>query len=118
MLDTIYLIPETWDLAVDAYGNIAMANAPYAVAQDVASACRLWQGEAIYDTTRGLPYADEILGQLPPSNILINWYKIESMTVPNVANSSIILQYDNSTRVLGGQIQLTLTDGTTNVINL
>ena len=36
-MNTLFLNPATWDLMVDAEGNIAMAEAPYSTAQDVAS---------------------------------------------------------------------------------
>lgn len=110
-MDTLYLLPDTWDLAIDASGNIAMATAPYAVAQDVASACRLWKGEALFDTTRGIPYKSAVLGYLPPQAQLTDWYKVESETVPEVASALPILQFNN--RNLTGQIQITLTDGET-----
>lgn len=118
MFDTIYLDPESWDLALDISGNIAMASAPYAAAQDVASACRLWSGEYIYDTTRGIPYEDAILGKLLPRNILTAMYNKEAATVPDVNTVTSLLQYNKLSRVLSGQIQLTLVDGTTNVINI
>ena len=44
-MNTLYLDPQSWDLVLDAAGNIAMAKDPYAKAQDVASACRLFSGE-------------------------------------------------------------------------
>mgnify|MGYP006278653787 CR=1 FL=1 len=118
MYDTIYLDPESWDFALDIDGNIALANAPYATAQDVASACRLWKGEAIYNTTRGIPYGESILGQMIPSNVLSGMYNTESLTVPDVATANSILYYNSANRKLTGQIQLTLANGTTNVINI
>ena len=36
MNSTISLDYSTWDLRVDAFGNIATSTAPYALAQDVA----------------------------------------------------------------------------------
>ena len=118
MYDTIYLDPASWDLALDIDGNIALANAPYAVAQDVASACRLWQGEALYNTERGIPYESSVLGQMIPSNVLTGMYNKEASTVPDVATANAILFYNSVNRKLTGQIQLTLTNGTTNVINV
>lgn len=118
MLDTLYLDPTAWDFALDINGNIAVANGPYSAAQDAASACRLWQTEYIYDTTRGVPYDTSILGQLLPSNVLAAFYNKEAQTVPDVATTSTLLQYNATTRMLSGQINLTLVDGTTNVINI
>lgn len=113
MFDTIFLNPQTWDLDIDANGNIALANAPYACAQDAASACRLWRGEEQYNTARGIPYDTAILGMLPSPVHLTNWYRTEAQTVPNVATATPIFQFNRGARSLGGQLQLTLTDGTT-----
>ena len=62
-MNTLYLDPQNWDLVLDAAGNIAMAKDPYAKAQDVASACRLFSGELYYDTEKGIPYFEETLGK-------------------------------------------------------
>lgn len=118
MFDTIFLEPNNWDLALDVYGNIAVANAPYAVAQDVATSCRLWEGEYIYDITRGIPYEQYILGYMPPRNIFISWLANESLTVPNVSTATPVLAYNSGNREIYGQIQITLTDGTTTNVNI
>ena len=118
MFDTIYLDPDSWDFALDIDGNIAVANAPYSIAQDVASACRVWFGEYIYNTERGMPYDTSILGQLLPINVLTGMYNVEASTVPDVATASTILQYNKASRILSGQIEITLVDGTTTNVNI
>ena len=40
--------------------NIAVADEPYALAQDAASAIRTFIGECYYDTTKGLPYFEKV----------------------------------------------------------
>lgn len=115
-MTTIYLDPQSWDLAVDASRCIAMAGDPYATAQTVANAARLWAGEAPFDTDRGMPYETEILGKNPPRQLLANWYEREALTVPNVASANAVVEFDRNSRGLTGQIQCTLTDGT--VINV
>lgn len=112
-MDTLYLDPETWDVVVDASGNIALAQNPYAIAQDVASACRLWKGEALFDTTRGVPYKSSVLGNMPPSVMLKDWFKTESMTVPEVVDVTPVLDLDS--RKLSGYLQVTTQDETFNV---
>jgi len=112
-MNTIFLHPETWDLIVDANGNIAMAENPYSISQDVASACRLWRGEALFDTTRGVPYKTGVLGQLPPLAMLTEWYKSESELVPEVVKATPVLTFEN--RQLGGQIQVKLESESFNV---
>lgn len=111
-MTTIYLDPESWDLALDANRNIALAADPYATAQSVANAARLWSGEAPFNTDRGMPYESQILGKQVPERILAAWYQREAESVPNVQSATAVLQFDRATRKLGGQIQVTLNDGT------
>lgn len=114
--DTIFLNPDTWDLDIDARGCIALASTPYAQAQNVASACRVWQGECLLNTTRGVPYEANVLGFRPTTSQVASWFQNEADQVQGVASSVAILSFDDGSRSLGGQIQLTLSDGTqTNV---
>lgn len=113
-MSTLYLDPGSWDLTLDANRSIALAVAPYEQAQTVANACRLWRGEAPYNTDRGIPYETEVLGKQPPQRVLAGWYEGEALTVPGVDTAVAVLQYDS--RALTGQIQCTLDDGT--VINV
>lgn len=107
----MFLNPGTWDLEVNTDGNIALASDSYAIAQDVASACRLWLGEARYDTTRGMPYQQSILGKRPPMSLLNHWFETEAGTVPEVASVQPVLYLDKETRTLGGQLQIILENG-------
>lgn len=111
-MNTMYLNPKTWDLTVDDYGNIATASNPYAVAQDVASAAKLWSGEARYNTAAGVPYENGLLGRMPPISIVQQWYEGEALTVPDVEAVAVELRADAARRELTGQIRITLEDGT------
>lgn len=64
-MKTLLLDQETWDLCVDASGNIAVADEPYSLQQEVISALKLHKGENRYDITRGIPYLTDFLGQRP-----------------------------------------------------
>lgn len=108
-MDTLYLDPQTWDLLTDSNGNIAMATDEYAIAQDVASAGLLWKGEHIYNSVRGIPYKNGILGQRPSIAMLADWYTTEGLTVPNVAAVNPVFQFDQ--RKLSGQLQITTDNG-------
>lgn len=85
-MNTLLLDLTNWDLCVDAFGNIAMATPPYAVAQDVASACKTFKGEVYYDTTLGVQYRN-ILGQNPPASLLDEYMVQAALTVPDVATN-------------------------------
>lgn len=115
-MSTMYLDPATWDLSVDASRRIALATDQYATAQTVANACRLWTGEAPFNADRGIPYETEILGKQPSPRLLSGWFETEAETVPGVQSAVAVIQFNNSSRQLSGQIQCTLTDGT--VINV
>lgn len=99
-----------WDLTVDVAGNIAVADDPYATAQDVASALRLFQGELWYDSTQGVPYLQRILGKLPPVRFMKAQFEAAALTVPGVATASAFIT-GFSNRLLSGQVQVTMTSG-------
>lgn len=115
-MSTLYLEPETWDLTLDASRSIALATAPYERAQSAANACRLWRGEAPFNTDRGIPYEFQVLGQLPPQRQLAGWYEGECETVPGIQSATAVLQFAG--RALTGQIQCTLDDGTVVPLNV
>lgn len=104
-MKTLLLDQDVWDLVLDASGNIAVANAPYAVAQDVASAIRVQLGELWYDTSQGIPYIADILGQPPNLPFIKAQIEKTALTVPTVTQARCVFAtFDN--RVLTGQIQV------------
>jgi len=108
--NTLLLDQAAWDLVLDSGGNIALAGAPYSIAQDVASAVRTFLGECWYDTTQGLPYWQQILGKYPPLPFVKQKIINAAMSVPNVAEVKVVFRgFVN--RVLTGQIQIIDTDG-------
>ena len=114
-MSTFLLDLITWDLVLDTAGNIAVADDPYATAQDVASALRLFQGELWYDSTQGVPYLQRILGKLPPVGFLKAQFEAAAMTVPGVAGATAFITGFNN-RTLTGQVQVTMTLGATAAI--
>lgn len=110
-MNTLLLDRTLWDLTLDINGNIAMASEPYSIAQDVASACRTFLGECYYDTSQGVPYFQEILGQTPPLSVLKAALIAAAMTVPEVQS---VVVYISSVvgRNVSGQIHVITTSGT------
>jgi hypothetical protein len=104
MATTLLLDRDAWDLCVDAQGNIAVAAEPYSLSQDVASECRVYQGECYYDTTRGIPYASQILGQMQPVQVLKAGLAAAAARVPGVTGVKVFLS-SVSAREIGGQVQ-------------
>lgn len=111
MSSTIYLDPTTWDLAVTATGDIAVATEPYAAAQDAASAIRTFAGEVYYDQSLGVPYWASVLGKSPSASRLRAYFTQAAMTVPDVASAQVFFSaFDD--RQVSGQVQVTTSAGT------
>jgi hypothetical protein len=103
---TLLLTQDTWDLCLDASGNIAVASPPYAVAQDVASAIKTFLGEIYYDTGVGIPYFEQILGKSPPLQLVKSQFINAALTVPGVT-SALVFFSSFTGRELSGQVQIT-----------
>lgn len=116
-MQTLLLDTGQWDLITDENGNIALASEPYAIAQDVASAIRLFDQELWYDTTKGIPYFNQILGQLPPASLIKQYFSDAAMTVPNVVSTNVILGTIKG-RTLTGQVQFTDNLGNTQNVSI
>jgi hypothetical protein len=110
LASTCLLNPATWDLMVSAQRNIAVAAEPYALAQDAASAIKLFQGEDYYDTTRGVPYWQEILGHWPPLALMKARWNTAAKTVPLVTDAQTFITSIVDRRV-SGQVQITDVNG-------
>jgi hypothetical protein len=111
-MNTLLLNPNTWDFLIDANLNIAMASEPYSISQDVASACKTFAGEVYYDTTQGVPYFANFLGQPADIASLQIAYEAAAMTVPDVvASQCTAIWYNN--RMISGNIEVINTAGQT-----
>lgn len=109
----------TWDLTLDAYGNIALAAPPYALAQDVASACRTVLAEVYYDTSLGVDYFGLIFGKTPPASIFQEQFVAQSLTVPGVVSATCNIEsYSSETRETTGQILFTDINHQTQTVGL
>lgn len=104
-MDTLLLDQAAWDLVLDINGNIAVASAPYSLAQDAASAIKTFLGEVYFDTTIGVPYLTQILGKSPSLALLKERLSAAALTVPDVVSADVfITAIDN--RDLQGQVQV------------
>jgi hypothetical protein len=109
-MNTLLLDRTVWDLCKDASGNIAFATDPYAIAQDVASAVRLFLGELWYDTTKGVPYFQQILGRAFVPSLITARIERAALSVPQVVTASCTLTSLRD-RTLSGEIIITFTPG-------
>lgn len=104
-MQTLLLDTVAWDLVTDASGNIAVASNPYSLAQDAASECKTVQGEVYYDTTRGIPYFGQILGQRAPLSLIKAKLTSAALLVPEVTEVQVFISAI-SNRTVSGQIQI------------
>lgn len=102
---TLLLDRSAWDLVLDVYGNVAVADDPYSQAQDAASAIRLFAGEAWYNTTIGVQYYNTILGQAPPLALLKADVVAAAKSVPGVATAVCYISSFTG-RAVTGQVQI------------
>jgi hypothetical protein len=105
----------TWDLFPDVNGNLALVTGNAALAQDAATACRLWTNEYWYATNIGIPYQN-IIGKTPNFTALKALWVAAALTVPGVVSAqAFIAAFQN--RNVTGQIQVTGSDGAVSAAN-
>ena len=111
-MKTALLSISEWDICLDSAGNFAIATEPYQVAQDVASALRLFFGELWYDTTKGVPYLTEVLGESPPVGYFQTLMERAALTVSGVVSAECTVTSVQGRTVTGG-VTFTTADGQT-----
>lgn len=123
---TILLDTLSWDMVIDASGNIAVASEPYALAQDAASAIKTFLGECYYDVNLGVPYLTNSNAATATSSPLmggsVNLPALKAAlvtaakTVPGVTSATVFISSVKG-RAVSGQVQVTSSDGTTTAAN-
>lgn len=109
-MKTLLLDQTLWDLVLDVSGNIAVAENPYAMAQDAASACRCFLEEQWYNTDLGINYFS-LLGKSPNFPLLRTKMAVQvKLTVPGVVSAKVFFTAFVDRRV-AGQVQVTDKDG-------
>lgn len=109
-MKTLLLDQSAWDLVLNSNGDIALASNPYSISQDVASAIKTFLGECYYNTSLGLPYFSDILGENPPLSFVKQQIVNAALSVPEVAQANVaFVSFDG--RSLTGQVQVIDTAG-------
>jgi hypothetical protein len=114
-MKTLLLDTVVWDLVLDANGNIAVAQEPYQLAQDVASAIRLFAGELWYDISKGVPYFATILGQAPPVQLFKQYMIDAALSVPGVVSADCVISSFQG-RTVTGAVTFTDSSGNTQTV--
>jgi hypothetical protein len=97
-----------WDLMVDGNMNLAVATGSNALVQDVASAIQTYSGEVYYDTTQGLPYLSEVMGQLYAPSTLRPALEQAALSVPGVLLAkAVINNFSVTARKSSGVVNIT-----------
>ena len=124
-MNTLLLDVGIWDLVKDASGNIAIASAPYSLAQDVASAIRTFLHEVWYVTTQGIPYLQSILGKTPPLAVFQELMVQAALgAVPTTADvyvkeaTCVIQTFNAPSRLVVGQVQFVDSNGQTGTVQV
>ena len=114
---TLFLLPATWDLELDASGNIAVASDIYQQTQDVASACRTFLRDVYYDQAVGIPYFENVLGRHGFPLALYKMHLEEAAkSISGVVSANA--QIGLAGRVASGSIAFTNEDNQTGQIQL
>jgi hypothetical protein len=109
-MKTLLLDAGTWDLVKDVSGNIALASEPYSLAQDAASAIKLFARELWYDTSKGVPYFEQLLGKAPNIALMKAKFSDAAKTVPGVVSAKVFIS-SIANRAVSGQVQVTDANG-------
>ena len=111
-MKTLLLDAVKWDLVKDVSGNIARASEPYSLAQDAASAIKLFARELWYDTSQGVPYFEQILGKANNIALIKAKFTEAAKAVPGAVSAKVFISsFEN--RVVSGQVQVTDASGVT-----
>lgn len=109
---TLYLDPDKWDIELNSNGDLKLAKSPYADAQNVANAIRLFTRDAFLAQKKGVPHFDLDLAHMPAFSAVRAVYRKNARAVENIRDVVINnLRVDNDTRTLNGVIIATTEDG-------
>ena len=111
-MQTLLLDQVSWDLTVDAAGNIAVASDPYSQAQDAASAIKTFLGECYFDTTVGINYLGQVFARPIPMALLKQVLVQAALTVPGVTSAQVVISALTN-RTVSGQVQISNSNGAT-----
>lgn len=92
-MQTLFLVPETWDLTLDVRGNIASASDIYQMAQDICSAGRTFTKDVYFNQDQGIPYFENILGAKGfPLSLYKKYLEDAALSIPGVESAQAIIQ--------------------------
>lgn len=118
MTYTTMKLDESWDLALDGDGNLAIATDSEAVAQDVASACMVFSRECWFDSTLGIPWKESVLGNQFTPGFIAQKMQTEAKKLPVVDQAVASVFFNKGTRRVTGTIRVTDITGSSTQVTL
>ena len=108
------MLNDKWDIFADKAGNISTTQDDYAIAQNVANAERLFQNDAYFEQSKGIPYISSVFNDRPTvgQSVLINRWRQAALNVEGVTDCEPIPVYDQEDQIIGGRIVATTVNGT------
>ena len=89
-----------------------MATGDYATVQTGANAARTFRGESYFNVQRGIPYFRDVLGKMPPAQLINAHVEAEVRQVTGaVAVKAVVREF--SERTLKGDFLITAKNGET-----
>lgn len=79
----------TWDIYLNAAGDLFLADQDSSIAQDVASSVKTFEGECWYNNTLGMPYFQAIFGRAPPNSFVVDNIKKQAFTIDDVVSVNV-----------------------------
>ena len=89
MADKTLALTNDWDLYLGNDGNIATVAGQEQKSQDVATSVKVWQGEYIFDTTRGLPY-NLVMANPINRSLLQEYIGVEARRIDGVRGTTVV----------------------------
>lgn len=103
---SLKLIKDSWDIQLDENGLLLVADADYSIAQNVATAVRLFTNDAYFDTRSGIPHFQITYIRNPNLSVIRSRIKATAEAVVGVASATVILNPLTEAGTLSGVINL------------
>lgn len=103
------LLNKKWDITLDSNNNLAFVDNDYAIAQNVACACRAFVSDMYFNQSEGIPHFSTDISNKSTVNptLLAYFMEKEAKKFPEVKSAKLTdLAIEN--RVLTGKLELTL----------
>lgn len=108
------LLNKKWDIALDSNKNLAFVDNDYAIAQNVACACRAFVNDMYFNQSEGIPHFSADISNKSTVNptLLAYFMEKEAKKFPEIKGAKLT-DLAATNRILTGKLELTLETGRT-----